>query len=219
MEKKIKRIEVITKALLIFFCFFACYVILFKPEHEIFCFGKQIDHLIFFSPLILAIILAIALEITVILIRRRHKLSTSNSIKTFLKFLAFSLIFYLFVSLIFSAPGGQRGKAIDARKKADLIKIHQAQEMFYSNKGRYAVSLEELFRETGEMNIDTMLAEAERFNIIFQEKEDPKTWEAYTYLREYCIEICSSKESKVIYICDEKGCREDVLINTGTPAP
>ena len=193
MKEKIKRIEVISKILLSFFCFFAFYTIFSSPkmEYEIFCFGNRIDYLVFSLPLIVTIILAIALEITAILIRRRQKLSTSNSIKTFLKFLVFSLIFYLFVSLIFSIPGGQRGKAIDARKKTNSQTIHQTQEMFYSDKGRYAVSLEELFRETEDVNVNVMLGEAERYNIIFQEGEDSKTWKAYVYLREYHVEYAT----------------------------
>lgn len=215
MKEKIRRIEFISKILLVFLCSIPFYGIFFNPknEYKIFCFGNQIDNIVYSLPLIVLIILAIALEIKAILIRRKQKLSISNSIKTFLNFLFFSLMFYLLAYILLSTPCGHTGEAIDARKKGDLKRIHQAQEMFFSDKGRYAISLEELFKETEGVNVDAMLDEIEKYNIIFQEGEGLKTWKAYVYLKEYCIEICSLNKPKTIYICDEKGCRENVLTN------
>ena len=139
-DKGIRKLEVISKALLILFVFFVFYNSFFQPGIEIFCFGKQINIFLLFSPLILAIIL----EIIAISIRRKHQLLVKDSLKRFLKFLIYSLIASLVISFILATPTGHRGRAIDARKMSVLAQIRITQENFYTDNGRYAASLEEL---------------------------------------------------------------------------
>lgn len=204
-DTEIRRLEFISKALLILFIFFVFYVSFFRPGTEILCFGKQINIFLLLSPLIVAVIL----EIIAISIRRKHQLPTKDSLKRFLKFLIYSLIASLIISFILAAPVGHRGRAIDARKVSALAQIRIVQEKFYSDNGRYAASLKEL-EETG--YFPGVLDEAKRFNIFFEKSKNSDSWKAYAYIREYRHEICSGiKPPKDIYICDNTGCREGAI--------
>jgi len=202
-DKGIRKLEVISKALLILFVFFVFYNSFFQPGIEIFCFGKQINIFLLFSPLILAIIL----EIIAISIRRKHQLLVKDSLKRFLKFLIYSLIASLVISFILATPTGHRGRAIDARKMSVLAQIRITQENFYTDNGRYAASLEEL-EKTG--YFPGVLNEAERFNIFFEKGKNSDSWKTYAYIKEYQHEICGGiKPKKDIYICNKTVCREE----------
>lgn len=137
--KGIKKLETISKALLILFFFFVLYVSFARPEQEFYCFGMQVNLLILLSPLILAIIL----EIIALSICSEHHLPTKDSIKIFSKFLIYSLVFSLVISVFFVSCCGRRGRATDARKMGILKQIYDDQKRFYSDNSRYA-SLEEL---------------------------------------------------------------------------
>jgi len=204
-EIKIKRLEVISKILLIVFCLFNLYYSQYRPGWEIVCLGNQINGLILAFPLLVAIIL----EVIAFSKQKKHSLPTRESIKSFSKFLIFSLLFFFISSIIFCSLCGHRGKAEDARRMSDLAHIRDVQKQFYTEKGRYASSLKEL-EDTGYFS--GALKEAEKFNIIFEKNKDSDAWRAYAYIREYRHEICGGiKEPKYIYVCDEKECREETI--------
>lgn len=204
-DGRIKKLETISKALFIISPFLVAYYS-YSGEREIYyCLGIRINELIFFLPLILAVIFGII----AILIRRRYNLSVKDSIKKFLKFLIYSLIFSVVGLVMFVSLCGHRGKATDARRMSDLKAIYDAQKKFYEDNSRYAISFEELEEtEYGKGILD----EAKRFSIIFGDTKNPNTWRAYAYIKGYEHEICSTRKPKNVYICDQTGCREESII-------
>jgi len=204
-ENKIKIIEIVSKIFLILFCLFNLYYSQYRPGWEIVCLGSQINGLILASPLIVAIIL----EIIAFSKLKEYNLPTKDSIKSFSKFLIFSLLFFFVSSIFFCSLCGHKGKASDARRMSELVLIRDVQKQFHDEKGRYASSLKEL-EDTSYFS--GALNEAERFNIIFEKDMDSDAWRAYAYIREYRHEICVGiKEPKYIYVCDNKDCREETI--------
>jgi len=204
-EKGIKNLESVSKALFIFFVFFAFYHSYYRPGWEILCFGRQINGLLLFAPLILAIILGLI----AISKRKKYGLPTKESLRSFSKFLIFSIIFFLIISVFLCTLCGHRGRARDARIQVDLAQIRIVQEKFYKDKGRYAVSLEEL---EGTGYFPGILDEAKRYNIIFEKDGDLNTWKTYAFIREYQHEICRGiKEPRNIYICNKNECWQETI--------
>jgi hypothetical protein len=201
-DKGIKKLETISKALLIIFPLFVLYVSFVRPEQEFYCFGTQVNLLILLSPLILAIIL----EIIALSIRSEHHLSTKDSIKSFSKFLVYSLVFSLVISIFFVSCCGSRNRAIDARKMGNLKAIYDAQKRFYIDNSKYA-SLEEL-KERRYLS-GYITDEIKVYNIDFEGDSD--YWKAQTDIKEYEHELCSLKKIKKIYLCNEKGCSEEIV--------
>jgi len=200
-DKGIKKLETINKALLIIFFFFVLYVSFARPEQEFYCFGTHVNLLILLSPLILAIIL----ETIALSIRSEHHLPTKDSIKSFSKFLVYSLVFSLLISIFFVSCCGSRSRAIDARKMGDLKAIYDAQKRFYIDNSRYA-SLEELKEKE---YLSGMTDEIKAYNITFEGGSE--SWRAQADIKEYEHELCSLRKTKKIYLCNEKGCSEEVV--------
>ena len=210
MQKKVKALEIISRIFFVLFCLIIIYDFIARVEQKFYCFGHQIDLYILLSFLIISIIF----KITALLIQRKHQLQIKNSIKSFLKFLLISLIL-TFALLIILWPSGGKEKARDAKRIADIKSIQMAQEMFYENELRYAISQKELFEKGYLSNVlvDPVTKKEYTDNDGFGIEggdENPKTWIVQTVLKKY-NEICSKEKPVEVFLCNEKGCGEKII--------
>lgn len=134
--RKIRYLEVISKALIaVFFCAIMLYVSVFSCDYVV-CFGKPINLHILSLPFL---IIAVFLEIIALLFRKKYHLLIKNPAKKFLKFLLFFLIFSSLFSILFYSPCGSRAKARDAKRASDIRQINAVCERYYSDVDKYPV--------------------------------------------------------------------------------
>jgi len=204
-EKIIKKLEFVSKILLIVSVLWFFYFTYFNYENKFYCFGNQIDLFILAIPLIVSIII----EVIAIFILKKNNLPIKNPIQSYFKFLMIFLIFSFIIFAVLLTPASSRKKAIDARKESDLLQLYQAQDKFFKDNSRYA-TLKELEQKSYMQGI---INETKTYNIIFDADTNLTTWTAQADIKQYEYEICSLKKGKNIFVCNEKGCKENTVLN------
>jgi len=172
------------------------------------CGGKTIIPLIIFS-------LVIIIPLTFLIIKwRKDKISAGALIGTII-----SLIILLFLAFgIVFLSSGTRCSPYWRSTMPNINSLRVAQEMFFSEKNRYADTQEELI-ESGIMTAKVKFFDDKRIEKEFTDKDgsgieggdnDPKTWSATAYVPSKEVsKWCMLISNGYWYTCNQDGCRKE----------
>lgn len=131
--RKIKYLEVISRALLLILPFSIVFVQTCSSEYEFYVFYKNIIPIVWVFPLLLAIVL----EIVSISLQKKSNLLVKQSLRNFLKLLLLMAFISGLTAILLYAPCGSRIKARDARIVADISQARTIMVSVYENNGNY----------------------------------------------------------------------------------